>query len=163
MSPRKPRIHALGRPAIDLTKRHFEGSKHGIVYVGTWLNDPASLTRSQPCLVLLHGSRPISAGRTVPCIIALDQAWRWAAHGDVGDPEHCGRIVADWLRAGYLPGDVTNPNDRLRVLDVVNTRLPDLINMPPKPKGDTAAIGEAVQIDRQTGRIISEREIHTDV
>lgn len=153
-------IHTLERPAIDLRHRHFEGKKHGILFVGTWLNDK---NRSQPCLVLLHGSRPIAAGRTMPCIIAMDQAWRWAAHNSVGDPEHCGRLVHDWLAKGYLPGSPMSARDKLAVLDVVNERLPDLIAMPPRPRGDTAAIGEMVAIDRETGRILMERELKTDV
>lgn len=149
------------RPAIDLKRRHFEGSKHGIIYVGTWLNDPKSRNRSQPCLVLLHGSRAIAQGRTVPCIIALDQAWRWAAHGDVGDPEHCGRIVHEWLEKGYLPGSPHSAKDKIRVLDVINERLPDLICIPPQPKADASpAIGEIIAIDRSTGRVIREQEIH---
>jgi len=35
--------------------------------------------------------------------------------------------------------------------------------MPPRPKGDTAAIGEAFKLDAKTGRIIEEREIRVDV
>lgn len=163
----QPRLILNGRiidkPAIDLRYRHFESKRHNINIIGTWLYDDADRS-SQPCLVLLHGLRPIAKNRTMPCIIALDQAWRWAMHGGVGDPEHCGRTVSDWLNRGYLPGSATNKKDLLRVLDVVNSRLTDLINMPPAPTGDSsAAIGDMVALDRKTGLVLTEREIIHDV
>lgn len=159
-------ITNLDRPAIDLSKRHFEGERNGIVYIGTWLNDTDHPTRSEPCLVLLHAARPVKAGRTVPIIIPLSECWRWAAHGDVGDPEHCADQIAAWLRAGYLPGDPSSLRDMLGVMDLINSRLPDLISMPPKPAGDmrnAAAIGEIRAIDRETGRVITEQEVKIHV
>lgn len=150
-------IPRLERPALDLRRRRFEGSRHGIVVVGSWLNERGR--SSQPCLVLLHPARPVAAGKTVPCVVPLSEAWRWAAHGDVGDPEHVARVVNDWLANGYLPGNIHSRRDRLAVLDAVNFYLPDLISMPPQPPADTAPVGEIVAIDRDTGRVITQSEV----
>lgn len=150
----------IARTAIDLRYRHFETEKHGIKIIGTWLTDK---NNTQPCMVLLHGGRDIRAGKTVPCIIALDQAWRWAQHGDVGDPAHAARIVTAWLECGALPGSHHSWKDRLKVLDAVNSRLPDLIAMPPQPRFNKLIIGDAIIRDADTGRTIEEREIVNNV
>ena len=157
----KQRAIKIIRPALDLTKRRFEGKKHGITYIGTWYRDGKDV---QPCLVLLHGSRPIVSGRTIPCIITLDAAWRWSFHGELGDPEHCGRITREWLADGILPGNPQSHDDCLNVFDVVNTRLPDLIAMPPFPPGggEKQVIGDIIITNRQT-REVTEREMIQDV
>jgi hypothetical protein len=150
---------SIHRPAIDLRKRAFEGSKHGIVFIGTWLRDG---NHTQPCLVLLHGLRPIARGRTIPCIIALDSAWKWAAHSGVGDPEHCGRLSSEWIADGLLPGNPHSAADKMAVLDVVNSRLSDLIAMPPAPKGERQVFGDIIITNRLTGDV-TERSMIQDV
>ena len=150
-------ITHVERPAIDLRRRAFERRKHGIVIIGTWYREG---NRTQPCLVLLHGSRPIRRGRTIPVIIPLDQAWRWAAHADVGDPVHCGRVAREWLADGLLPGD--GAIGALNILDAINDNLTDLIRMPPAPKGETQVLGDVIITNRLTGEV-TEREMKQDV
>lgn len=150
----------IERPAIDLRYQHFKSEKHGITIIGTWLNDGND---SQPCMVLLHSGRDVRPGKTVPCIIALDQAWRWAFHGEVGDPAHCARLVATWIGTGALPGSVWNQKDRMQVADAVNSRLPDLLAMPPRPRIGTLIIGEASITEKDSGKVIDQREVVNDV
>lgn len=150
-------ITHIERPAIDLRRRMFERRKHGIVIIGTWLRDG---NHTQPCLVLLHGSRPIARGRTIPCIIAMDAAWKWAAHVDVGDPEHCRKMADEWMRDGLLPGD--GVTGAVHILDAVNDSLRDLYAMPPAPKGEVQLLGELIMTNTKTGEVI-EREMKQNV
>lgn len=154
-------MKSLIRPALNLTMRHFERTKHGIVCIGTWLTRDDDRGRTEPCLVLLHGSRPIAAGRTVPVVIPLSEGWRYAVAEDrsVGDPEHAGIRINEWLAEGLLPGNVHNPKDHIRVLDAINDCLRDLIHMPPKPKTESYAIGDITITDRLTGKTMHEGEV----
>jgi len=156
MTARKLITH-IERPAIDLRRRHFERRKHGMIIIGTWLRDG---NRQQPCLVLLHGARPVARGRTIPVIIPLESAWRWAAHGDVGDPAHCSEMALEWMGDGLLPGNGTR--GAVCILDAINESLPDLIAMPPAPRGEVQTLGDLIITNRQTGEV-TEREMKQDV
>lgn len=157
-------MKSLIRPALDLRQRHFERTKHGIVCIGTWLTNESD-GRTQPCLVLLHASRPIAAGRTVPIVIPLDQFWRFVVAEDksLGDPQHAATSINEWLAKGWLPGNVHNPKDHLKVLDAINDNLRDLIHMPPKPRLGSYAIGDIEIRDKKTGKTIAEHEVLNDV
>lgn len=150
-------ITHIERPALDLRKRLFERRKHGIIIIGTWLRDG---NHTQPCLVLLHGSRPVARGKTIPCIIPLESAWKWAAHIDVGDPEHCRKMANEWMDDGLLPG--SGAAGAVNILDAVNDNLTDLIRMPPAPRGEVQTLGEVIITNRQTGEV-TEREMKQDV
>lgn len=151
--------HGFEQPILRLALRHFEGTKNGITVIGTWCFEK----RSQPCMVLLDARRPISRGRTIPCIIRLADAWRWAAHNDVGDPESCSKTTDEWLASGALPGSPHVARDKLAVLDTVNFFLRDLVQMPPAPLLDQRVIGDMQVIDRSTGLIVNESEAKTNV
>lgn len=150
-------------PTLDLNKVQFESTKNGIRIVGTWGYKIVEGKKWEPCLALLHAGRPIKSSMTIPVVIPLNEAWRWALHGEVGDPAHCVASICDWLCDGLLPGDPANKADYTRIMDAINSRLPDLIAMPPRPKGETMAIGEARKLDAKTGLVIEEREIRIDV
>ena len=80
----------------------------------------------------------------------------------MGDPEHCGSLAAEWLAEGLLPGNPHSASDKMNVLDVVNSRLSDLIAMPPAPKGETQVFGDIIITNRQTGDV-TERSMIQDV
>lgn len=159
-----PRAY-IEAPALDLRRRHFEGSRNGIVVVGSWIRTDDSPI-PQPCLVLLHPTRPIAKGRTIPVVIPLGEAWRWAAHGDVGDPEHCGARTFQWLAEGLLPGNPHSARDRMRILDTINHYLPDLLAMPPAPAAErprkAPSFGEITITNKATGET-RQREVTRDV
>lgn len=146
--------------ALDLRKRQFEAVHKGILVIGTWLRTG---TRDwEPCLVLVQAHRPIRRGRTVPVVIKLSDAWRWAMHGEVGDPAHCVKSIIEWLHYGFLPGNPASKADLIIVMEAINSRLPDLIAMPPRPVGDLETVAEMTVKNRETGEIIEEREVKRD-
>lgn len=157
----KRKLRPIARATLDLNKRAWEANVNGHIVVGTWVRTEGR--NWQPCMVLLHGSRPICRGKTVPCVIPLNESWRWAMHGDVGDPAHVVARVMEWLACGYLAGDPTSKRDYLAVVDAVNKRLPDLIAMPPRPKGDLDVIGEVTALNKVTGEIMFQTEVTNDV
>lgn len=158
---RKRFLRSIQRPALNLAVHKFWEVINGMHVIGTWVCEGPR--RWQPCLVLLDANRPISARHQTPIIIPLSEAWRWAMHGEVGDPAHCVAQCMKWIAAGFLPGDPLNKRDYMRIVDAINRRLPDLIAMPPRPPTERIAIGEVAAIDKDTGKILTEQEIHLDV
>jgi hypothetical protein len=149
----------LIRPAINLMHRHFERTKHGIVVIGTWFTHVDERGRTEPCLVLLSAYRPIMAGRTVPVVIPMSEAWRYAVSDDpeVGDREHAHQSISEWRNQGLLPGGA------VQILDAINDNLRDLYAMPPKPYLGGHAIGDIIIKDRASGETVKEAEITNDV
>jgi hypothetical protein len=142
--------------ALRLDYTHFESQFHGIRVMGSWLFEGRE---SQPCMVLTDAAKKLRQGRIIPCVIPLSEAWRWAFHGDVGDPAHCGRVVVEWIGCGALPGSIWNHKDRMNVMDAVNRRLPDLLAMPPMPSIQQRSVGEFTIIERDTGRVVQAKEV----
>lgn len=128
------------KPVIDLELRHFETKVNGILVIGTWFMDEET-RRSQPALVLIDATRRLKRGRVVPCVIALDQAWRWTV--EMGEPEHVWPLIRRWIREGALPGNHLNNRDLWAVFDAVQSRLRDLIAMPPMPAAGAIKHGTA--------------------
>lgn len=159
MSKKRRTLSTFERPTLQLENRHFSRIKHGLEVIGTWYQNEDTRWRWKPCLVLLPQYWP-PTHRPVPCIIPLENAWKWALHGDVGDPEHVLMMIAYWFDEGFLPGAPFNKRDHMRVMDAVNDSLPDLIAMPPRPKGEQVAIAD-IKITR-SGEVV-EREILNDV
>jgi hypothetical protein len=155
----RKKLRTIEKHALDLNNVQFETRKHGIIVLGSWVRVD---NRWQPCLVLLHGSRPVARNKTMPIVIPLSESWRWALHGEVGDPAHCVQKIIEWLHYGWLPGNPANKNDHIKIMDAINTRLPDLIAMPPKPKGELYTIGEAIIRNVTSGEAIAHREIQND-
>lgn len=147
-------------PALDLNKRHFDATINGIRIIGTWFREGRN--RSQPCLVLLDPRYTLRRGhRPPPVVIKLDDAWRWAMHGDVGDPAHCVAQVCEWMHNGILPGNPANKLAYMAIIDAINQRLPDLIAMPPLPVEQGLIWGDLTATNRNTGETI-EKEVRFD-
>lgn len=150
------------RPVIDLSQVAFEHTCRGILILGTWFMDPET-RQSQPCLALLDARRKVRRGYTIPCIIPLDQAWIWTR--EIGDHAHVARTIAEWVSIGALPGSVTNQNDFHAVLDAIQSRLRDLLTMPPLPvsaaikHGAAPAVGDLVITERTSGKVVHEAEV----
>jgi hypothetical protein len=151
---------SLERHTLDLRQRTFTRVKHGFEVIGTWYQTADTRWRWQACLVLLPAIK-WPGRKLTPVIIPQTEAWRWAMHGDVGDPEHCFQKAAVWFDEGCLPGTPFDKRDHMKLYDAINESLPDLIAMPPRPQGDKVAVADII-IRRETGEII-EREIHNDV
>lgn len=149
------------RPVIDLNHRHFEHRHGNILVIGTWFMDPET-KRSQPCLVLLDASRRITHG--IPAIITLDVAWKWTV--EIGDEKHVARTIRGWIAEGILPGNPHHGRDVWAVFDAVQSRLRDMMMMPPMPAAPAAkygtppeVVGDLVIKDQRTGAVLHEAEL----
>lgn len=47
-------------------------------------------------------------------------------------------------------------------MEAINSRLPDLIAMPPRPPGDVETVADMIVMNHITGEIIEEREVKRD-
>jgi hypothetical protein len=149
-------------PIVDLAKVRFSHTHAGIRVIGTWYYDVQTRDH-EPCLVLLDASRPVRRGRVIPVVVPLREAWRWALHDGVGDPIHCARSADEWMAAGLLPGEPGNRRDRLRILNAIDSRLRDLLLMPPRPAGGLKSLATVSILDPDTGRVLHEEDYKADV
>lgn len=155
-------VSLADRPVVDLSLRHFENTCRGVLVIGTWYMDPET-RQSQPCLALVDAHRKVRPGKTVPCIIPLDQAWRWTR--EIGDHAHVSRTIAEWIACGALPGAIANKSDFHAVLDAIQSRFRDLLTMPPLPvkaaitHGAAPAAGDLIITERASGKVVHEAEV----
>jgi hypothetical protein len=150
------------KPVLDLNHVHFEALHGGILVIGTWYMDRET-RQSEPCLVLLDAARRVQRKKTIPCVIRLENMWRWAP-APMGDPEHISQHIYGWLSSGALPGSATNKKDVFNVLSAVHSRLRDLWSMPPLPmkaaiKNGAVPIGTLSVTERDTGKTVQEIEV----
>lgn len=151
------------RPVIDLNHRHFETTVGNILVIGTWFMDPET-KRSQPCLALVDATRRLHRKGIIPTIITLDVAWKWTV--EMGEPEHVWPLIRSWIREGVLPGNPMNDRDLWAVFDAVQSRLRDMMMMPPMPAAPAAkygtppeVVGDLVIKDQRTGAVLHEAEL----
>ncbi|WP_282029484.1 hypothetical protein [Paracoccus marcusii] len=156
-------------PALDLNLSAFDRNVGPVRVVGSWWLDQTGMRMPKPCLVLLHPLRRVRAGRTVPVVIHLDDAWKWSPdtmdplpgelHTD-GGPTWASKTVRGWLQEGLLPGNPNNPGDRLRIYDAIVDSLRDLIHMPPlPPRASKLILAEVEIVNTNTGKTIGSAEI----
>lgn len=154
------------RPVLDLRLREFEHIHRGIIVIGSWFMDEET-RRSQPCMVLMDAN-PARGRKPVPCIIALDQMWLWTR--EVGDPEHVAEQIGRWISSGAMPGSPSNRKDVQRVFDAVQSRLRDIVAMPPMPisgaikhEVSPSTVGEIVMRDTRSGEVLNQVEVTANV
>lgn len=151
------------KPVLDLRFTAFEHLHGAILVIGSWYMDPDT-RESEPALVLLDAARKVARKKTIPCIIPLSQMWLWTV--ERGDPRHVGDKIHEWLKSGALPGSPNNKRDCWAVMDAVQSRLRDIVTMPPLPVGAAvrngavpATVGEVVITEGNTGKILAEIEV----
>lgn len=144
------------RPALKLSVQRFCHVTRGIRVIGTWLMSGSR----EPCLVLTNANIDLRSERLIPCVIPLSSAHRWTV--EFGDPRHCARNVMAWLTVGALPGSPHDAKAHRAVFDAVQSRLTDLIHMPPAPFLGREIAGDITFTNRTTGEVI-ERDIIEDV
>lgn len=132
----------MTKPYLDLTKYHFK-QKHGdIIAYGTWCGD-----NNRQCLVLVPSM--IEAGkRVVPCVIPVDNAWKWSE--EVGNVRDCAASCLQF--AANLGLDPYNQISVMRVLSVIRDHMGDLLTIPVKPTGDIRVVADAFYTDQQGNR-----------
>ncbi len=144
------------RGVIDLAHSKFEHVVHGIRVIGTWL----TIENREPCLALVDASKPLRGADTIVCLVPLSSAWKWTT--EFGDARHTARHCFTWIASGALPGNAQNPKDCRKVFDAVQSRLTDLIHMPPAPIRRREIAGDVTFHNHRTGAVI-QRDIHDDV
>lgn len=152
----------FSRPLLDLTKVRAESVYRGIRVILTWYWADRK-SDYEPCIVLWDNNRPLYRGVAEPIIIPEHMAWRWALHDGTGDPFHCQKSADEWMDAGLLPGTPGDRADRLRILNAIDSRLRDLVLMPPRPAGDLITIGTATLVDSASGDVLHEQDVTQDV
>lgn len=149
------------KPVLDLRYTAFEHMHGSILVIGSWYMDPES-RQSQPAMVLLDAARASRKKRPVPCIIPLSEMWKWTL--EMGDPKHVGAQIYDWLKSGALPGNPNNKRDCWNVMNAVQSRLRDIVAMPPLPvkaviKHGAIPVGTMTVTERDTGKTVDEIEV----
>lgn len=149
------------KPVLDLSKTAFEHRHGNILVLGSWHMD-CQTRRSQPCLVLIDAAKKLARRKCIPCIILLDDMWRWTL--ELGEPAYVARNIHDWLTCGALPGNAGNKRDVWAVMDAVQSRLRDLWSMPPLPidlavRNGALPVGDLTITERDTGKIVDQIEV----
>jgi len=67
-----------------------------------------------------------ASGAPRPCVIPLEDAWRWSE--TIGSPAQ--PAVNMLLKLGIDP---LNPDNVFKLVSLVNSRMADLVAMPPRP------------------------------
>lgn len=102
---------------LDLTKRLWSFSKYGLTAVGTWVQIDH---RWRPCMAIVKNSGPMR-----PCVITLEDAWKWS--DVIGEPVQ--HAIPFLLALGVNP----SPENVNKLIDLVNSRMADLVELPPRP------------------------------
>lgn len=144
------------RAVVDYSRTAFMHIVGGIRVTGTWL----VCDNREAVMSLTHAGREFSHPDCISCLIRQRDAWLWTR--EVGDPRHCAQTCFTWVAIGALPGNPENPKDLHRVLDAVQSRLSDLIYMPPAPIRRREIAGDITFTNRTTGAV-RQADIHDDV
>jgi hypothetical protein len=125
------------RPVLDLTKNAFVRELGDITVFGTWYGE-----HKRPALVLL-ATASIGKPNVVPCVVQLQDAWRWSReHGDVA------YHVQQSMTIAHLLGlTAHNRYTCMRITTLIQDHLQDLKDMPLKPS-ERAVVADAFLTDR---------------
>ncbi|MBV7408758.1 hypothetical protein [Maritimibacter sp. DP1N21-5] len=136
--------------AIDLNHVAWVVTKGDLTARFTWM-----ITNGEPCMVILPTSMPYKSEYSRPCIVTLNQAFRWA-EPPIGDPV----FIKDMLEEFATPlGFGKHDNKRKnRVLALIRDNLDILIEMPPLPDDSREVVADVLHRDHDTGKI-THREI----
>lgn len=134
------------RIALDLTKYAFRRQHGDITVYGTWFGD-----RQRPVLVLVPTHR-LSFDKTTPCVIPLENAWKWSE--EAGDPRDA--VQTAFKFAELLGLDGFNRFTVMRILSIVRDELGELLKIPPKPT-ESQVVADAFRTD------VNGKVTHTEI
>lgn len=155
MNPNDPRHRAKHTaPILDLSFILWQRPFGDITVLGTW-----TLHNDRPCLVLVPTYARPDHTRITPCVVPIEKAFQWDEA--TGEPEYAVQKCAEYADA--LGFSRVDPGLLIRIHNIINDCLGDLLKMPPFPRlteGEIAA--DMVARDPETGRILHEGTV-TDV
>lgn len=132
--------------AIDLTLIHSQFKRGDITVLLTWLFEGTDRTTAQPCMVLTRTHDRLDR-ITQPCVITLDQSWRWARElWSEMDVMHRAQGFAESL--GFNGASFDNVTT---IITVVEDHLQDLLTMPMAPKVAKKVEAELTVVNRDSG------------
>jgi len=114
------------RPFLDLTRYAFRREVGDLTIYGTWI--PCGEDDSEPALAIVPRFRAISQ----PAVIALSAAYKY------NDPAYAARAASVFAKALGMDGELTSV---LKVAELIDDHLSDLISMPPEPT-DAVAVAD---------------------
>jgi len=133
----------LIKPFLDLTQTHFTRVKGDITIYGAWCGDDR-----RPCLALVPTIR-YGLARFHPCIVHIDDAWKWNWRKGDGDPAYCAK--ASKVFARYLGLNEHSARDCAKVVVAIQDHIGDLFTIPPKPT-EAFVAADAIVTNLDTGK-----------
>lgn len=126
-------------PALDLTRYHEQPRHLGdFTLYKTWIYN-ADQQDYEPCLAITPRYR--SRGFK-PCVVALSAAWQY-------NPEHNGARYLAWQAKRFLLalGMEDCMSNAMKVADLINSHLGDLIRMPNNPTSPVIVADATYTVD----------------
>ncbi len=122
------------RPFLDLTRHQWVREVGDLTIFGTWVPLPDDADASEPAIAIVPRYRAIA----MPVVIALSAAYRY------DNPRYAAcRSMEFAADLGMEP----TPSNALKVFNLINDHLSDLISMPPEPRSAVAVADATVTID----------------
>lgn len=138
----------INTPLIDLDFKHATYVRGDITVILTW-----TLNNRRGCMVLVP-SFITRSQRIVPCIVRLEDAWRWDER--IGDGAFCAEMCVEFAPALGL--SAFNTAHLRRIAGLINNHIGDLLAIPPMPESEMEVLADVLLTDTSTGKSI-EREI----
>ncbi len=113
-------IGASGKPAIDLSRKHFQRQHADLLVVGTWVfnNDQED---HEPCLVIVPAVR---RSGFKPVVVALSAAFKYDS------PKYLAHASRQF---NFDLGFEDNMANVHKIADAIHSHLRDLLTIPPNP------------------------------
>lgn len=110
------------KPFLDLSRRHFVHERGDLVIFGVWVPKrlPGEETATEPALAIIPRYAPI----TRPIVIALSAAFKY------DDAHYAARAAMTFCP---VLGMEATPTNALKIANLINDFLSDLVSMPPQP------------------------------
>lgn len=125
------------KPFLDLTRHYFKRDLGDITVFGVWVPLPDSHDDVEPALALVPRYRIVQ----MPVVVCLSAAYRY------DNPVYMAQKSHEFCKAlGFEPGISTS----LKIANIINDHMSDLISMPPEPT-ETVVVGEAKVTNHANG------------
>jgi hypothetical protein len=126
------------KPVLDLTRHNFLRPSGDLVCIGTWIYN-ADQQDYEPCLAIVPRYRKRGFK---PCVVALSSCWKY-------NPEHNGHIYLARIAKEFLHflGMEDCMSNAMKVADLINSHLGDLIKMPNNPTSSVIVADASYTVD----------------
>lgn len=138
------------KPILDLALQHSQRTFGDITAIFTW-----NLHTDRPCCALVPTYTPRHHERITPFVVSVDMAFEWDEA--TGDPAYAAHAT---YRACNALGMNPSPTLQVRIFNIINDCLSDLLRMPNAPRfSEGEVVADAIARDPETGKTIHEAEV----